>query len=97
MSDVKLLDCTLRDGGYINNWAFGQHRIKGIIDNLAESRIEIVECGFIRRVRKDLDSSVFCSMQQMSEVIRPKKSSTQYAVMIEQHNHVDEEIPKSSR
>ena len=24
MKDIKLLDCTLRDGGYINNWEFGE-------------------------------------------------------------------------
>jgi 4-hydroxy 2-oxovalerate aldolase len=23
MADVKLLDCTLRDGGYINDWHWG--------------------------------------------------------------------------
>jgi hypothetical protein len=22
MSDFKLLDCTIRDGGYVNNWNF---------------------------------------------------------------------------
>ena len=28
MPDIKLLDCTLRDGGYINdwNWGFGSAR-----------------------------------------------------------------------
>ena len=23
MGNIKVLDCTLRDGGYINNWDFG--------------------------------------------------------------------------
>ena len=23
MADIKLLDCTLRDGGYVNNWQWG--------------------------------------------------------------------------
>ena len=27
MSNVKVLDCTLRDGGYINNWNFGEKSI----------------------------------------------------------------------
>ena len=25
MSDIKVLDCTLRDGGYINSWNFGNN------------------------------------------------------------------------
>ena len=27
MSNIKILDCTLRDGGYINNWTFGNKNI----------------------------------------------------------------------
>ena len=26
MSQIKFLDCTLRDGGYINQWKFGRER-----------------------------------------------------------------------
>ena len=36
MSDIKVLDCTLRDGGYINSWNFGNNAIHGIIKNLEE-------------------------------------------------------------
>ena len=28
---IQVLDCTLRDGGYINNWLFGEVEIKSII------------------------------------------------------------------
>ena len=27
MKQVKLLDCTLRDGGYVNDWEFGHDNI----------------------------------------------------------------------
>lgn len=30
MSKISLLDCTLRDGGYINNWNFGEKIIKSV-------------------------------------------------------------------
>ena len=33
---TKLLDCTLRDGGYVNNWNFGLDNIKTIIPNPRE-------------------------------------------------------------
>lgn len=48
MKNIKLLDCTLRDGGYINNWNFGLDNIKKIIRNLNDSNIDIIECGFLR-------------------------------------------------
>ena len=33
MTNIKLLDCTLRDGGYINDWNFGSHTINDIMTN----------------------------------------------------------------
>lgn len=47
MGKIKVLDCTLRDGGYINNWNFGFDNIKYIINNLALANIRYIECGFI--------------------------------------------------
>jgi 4-hydroxy 2-oxovalerate aldolase len=43
MNRIKVLDCTLRDGGYVNNWEFGENNIKSIINKLSASELEIVE------------------------------------------------------
>lgn len=59
MRNIKILDCTLRDGGYINDWLFGSKNIKSIITNLEEARINIIECGFIRRENYNINSTVF--------------------------------------
>ena len=42
---IKLLDCTLRDGGYINDWNFGEHTIRDILTKLIESGTDYVEVG----------------------------------------------------
>ena len=34
MKDIKLLDCTLRDGGYVNDWEFGRDNIVNIFERL---------------------------------------------------------------
>lgn len=46
---IKLLDCTLRDGGYINDWKFGKNSIKEIIRALINANVDIVEMGFLRK------------------------------------------------
>lgn len=48
--DLKLLDCTLRDGGYINNWKWGYQNARQIIQALVKAGIDIVEVGFLRDV-----------------------------------------------
>ncbi len=44
---VKLLDCTLRDGGYINDWNFGHSVITGTYKRLDAAGIEYIEVGFL--------------------------------------------------
>ena len=44
---VKLLDSTLRDGGYINNWDFGSAAINNIEKMLIKAGVDDVECGFL--------------------------------------------------
>lgn len=34
MADIKLLDCTLRDGGYVNDWQWGFGQARRIIQTL---------------------------------------------------------------
>ena len=37
MPDIKLLDCTLRDGGYVNSWNWGFAAAKDIIASLTRA------------------------------------------------------------
>ena len=49
MGKISLLDCTLRDGGYVNNWEFGIDVIEKCIDNLEKSLVDIIEIGLDRK------------------------------------------------
>lgn len=49
MSNIKVLDCTLRDGGYINNWDFGLEKSKSIVKLLNNSNIDYIELGFLTK------------------------------------------------
>lgn len=55
-----LLDCTLRDGGYVNDWKFGYDNIVNIYERLVSAKVEIIEVGFIDERRfYDVDRSIF--------------------------------------
>ncbi len=49
MNKIHILDCTLRDGGYCNNWNFGMENIKKILGGLISANIDIVECGYLTK------------------------------------------------
>lgn len=59
MSDIKLLDCTLRDGGYINDWKFGHDNLVSIFERLVDANLDIIEIGFLDERRPfDIDRSI---------------------------------------
>lgn len=59
MRELKLLDCTLRDGGFVNDWEFGHNNIISIFERLADAGIDIIEVGLIDERRKfDINRSI---------------------------------------
>jgi len=44
---ISLLDCTLRDGGYVNDWNFGNGTMTCVFDRLNEAGVDIIEIGFL--------------------------------------------------
>lgn len=54
IKNVKLLDCTLRDGGYINDWEFGHGVITGMYKRLDDAGADYIEVGFLDD-RRDFD------------------------------------------
>ena len=43
---LNLLDCTLRDGGYYNNWEFNDKLVNSYVSKLRKSKIDVIEIGF---------------------------------------------------
>ena len=52
-NELKILDCTLRDGGYYNNWDFSKDFIEEYLLAMSAAKIEYVELGF-RFFKKDI-------------------------------------------
>ena len=42
----KILDCTLRDGGYYNNWLFTKNLAQDYLNAMSKSGIKYIELGF---------------------------------------------------
>ena len=60
MKKIRLLDCTLRDGGYVNDWRFGYTNIVSITERMVDVGVDIIEVGFLDDRRPfDMDRSIF--------------------------------------
>lgn len=69
MSSIKLLDCTLRDGGYVNDWKFGHDNLTSIYERLVDSNIDVIEIGFLDDRRPfDMDRSIMPDTESANKI-----------------------------
>ena len=64
-NEIELLDCTLRDGGHITGSYFGKEVIYDIAQKMIQSKIDILEAGFLKDCTKHISyyhHGSFCSM-----------------------------------
>ena len=74
--NFKILDCTLRDGGYVIDWEFKNENIQSIINNLVQSEIDFIECGFLKNCNYFNDKTFFSSIEDLKKFILPNKIYT---------------------
>ncbi|MDR1465993.1 MAG: aldolase catalytic domain-containing protein [Treponema sp.] len=69
-ADVRILDCTLRDGGYINDWNFGSWTIRSVVTRLDSAGVDIIECGFLdSRVEYDKDRCLYPDIPSVAKTL----------------------------
>lgn len=80
-SSIRLLDCTLRDGGYINDWNFGFQPICNIIKKLVEAETDYIEVGFLRNCEYSKDRTLFNNMAQLKAILPKNQGKTKFVAM----------------
>ena len=86
MKNVRILDCTLRDGGRIFNCAFPDHEIEELISRLAKAKIDIIEVGFLRDekvIEYKGNSTFFTSIEQIVPLLDRTSKNAMYTVFID--------------
>lgn len=69
MGEIKLLDCTLRDGGYINDWNFGHDNLVSVFERLVDAGVDIIEVGFLDERREfDIDRSIMPDTDSVGKI-----------------------------
>ena len=90
---IELLDCTLRDGAYITNSWFGTPAINGIIKNMQEARVDIIECGWLKDKAHEVGSVFFHVPADLEQHLLKKSPSTTYVVMIDWDRYNTDNLP----
>lgn len=94
MNKIQVLDCTLRDGGYCNQWRFGFDNAKKITAGLVEADVEIIECGFItKKIVYDSDVTKFNTLREVANLIPENRNDKMFVVMMNYGEYNIEDLP----
>ena len=84
---IKVLDCTIRDGGLINNHDFGHKFVRHVYKSLAEAGVDYMEIGY-KNSRELFSSSEyghwkFCDDDDLKKITEGIESNTKLSVMVD--------------
>lgn len=93
MKKIKFLDCTLRDGSYINNSKFGAPAIKGIIKKMQDAGADIIECGWLKDAPYEIGSAYYHLPSDMEQYLIDRDDRCTYVAMIDWDRYDDSMLP----
>ena len=80
---INILDCTLRDGGYYNNWDFEPEIVQDYLLAIANLQIDFVEIGFRTLKNNKFNGGfAYCSDIFLNNINIPSGLKDKIAVMI---------------
>ncbi len=96
---IKVVDCTIRDGGLMNKSNFPLETVKTVYSAICKSGVDIVELGY-RNSKKFFDPKEygawrFCDEEMLKKVTDGIETNTKIAVMQDAHkSYADDICPK---
>ena len=88
--ELETLDCTIRDGGYLNNWKFSDEQVVNCFRAGSESGFDYVELGF-RSSKKKFDDNkygkwLFCLEEDLEMVRKSVTNASKISIMVRPEN-----------
>jgi len=98
--DIKVVDCTIRDGGLMNNWRFDDDFVRSVYNACVEGGIDYMEIGY-KSSEKSFSKEVygpwkFCEEKDVRRIVGENKTNTKISVMVDIGRvELDNILPKS--
>lgn len=84
---IKVLDCTVRDGGLINNHDFDRKFVRSVYKAVSFAGVDYMEMGYRNSKKlfspKDFGPWKFCDDSEIKEVIKGIEPKTKISIMVD--------------
>lgn len=88
---TKILDCTLRDGGYYTNWDFSSEVVKTYIETTNKLPVDYLEVGYRNKPTKEYMGKLGYTPVSILKKLR-KSSNKKLAVMLNEKSTLPEDL-----
>src|ERR1700690_813520 len=82
---IKVLDCTIRDGGLVNKWGFTDNLVKKVFQSLSNAGVDYMEIGYKSSdkyfSRDDNGAWKFCSEDDLKKIIGDTEPKMELSAM----------------
>jgi len=98
--DIKVFDCTIRDGGLVNNFHFTDDFVKGVYNTCVNAGVDYMEIGKNNSptlmCEKEFGAWNFCKEEDIRKIVGNNDTNLKIAVMSDIGRTVNSELlPKS--
>lgn len=99
--EIKVLDCTVRDGGLINKWQFDDGFVKKVFDALSKAGVDYMEIGYKstdRYFSRDENGKwKFCDDDDIRKIVGDVETEMKLSAMADIGRIEAEDIPPKSQ
>jgi len=99
-SQIKVLDCTVRDGGLMNKWQFSDEFVKTIYNSVSDAGIDYMEIGYISSERAFSREVYgpwrFCAENDIQRIISDREKVIKLSAMADIGRIDFEDVPLKS-
>lgn len=98
--DIKVLDCTVSDGGLMNKWQFNDDFVRAVYKACVEAGIDYMEIGYRSSEsaysRDEFGPWKFCNDKDLRRVLGDNKTSVKISAMADIGRITPDDIPPAS-
>jgi 4-hydroxy 2-oxovalerate aldolase len=98
--EIKVLDCTIRDGGLMNNWNFSDEYVKAVYDSCVASGIDYMEIGYKSSEkaysRDEVGCWKFCDDKDLRRIVGENDTALKLSAMADIGRIEPDDIPPAS-
>lgn len=94
---IKVIDCTVRDGGLMNKWQFSDTFVRNVYNSLADASVDYMEIGYLSSADafdpKEFGPWKFCHEKDLKKVIGQGEKRIKLSAMADIGRIAMDDIP----